>query len=689
MTDTVARNTAIALTVVLATWLGACVDSELTAGPDATLLDSETPLDSEGDVPFDTEDVPDADDDVLPDTEDVPDTDDPDLPDSDEPDVPDTDDPDVPDVEDGSDVPDTDVPECNNNRDCRLLLEPDLCEEAVCRDGQCLLRPVEDCCLSDFDCEPLNGECTVAFCIEPGEACFVEDLCSCEDDRDCFDDAPDCTLGTCDGGVCGAIDIGACCDSNADCNDGNSCTADFCFDGQCVREDVDGPECCTNSPVIATTFSPSPAFRTENNTRVRWLLVETDLTVSPPAALYLGDVANRTIALGNGNIARATARFPIGPIDAGTDVEVRFQVFMDLRPGSAVDRLSVVLATNTREIPIFEKGEAGLLEWHSANRTVAMSDSFDAAWLEFRYDATQSNTDTNYLGVLVDDLVVRTGCGGNGGCETHDQCPDGPCFEGVCNPDGTCGIEVIVCEDDDDDPCTSAFCDPNTNSCQVEVRDCSDGDLCTTDACTPDGCVNPPLDCGDGEPCTDDTCDPDVGCLNSPTECDDGNPCTADSCQRGVGCVFVPIDNCCQPTTVTWDFEGANDEWVSSPLLMDFGWQFISAEGTTALYYGNANTLTFDLGQPHVASTTSGAFSLPQNAAEIRFTMNYLLGLDDDGNSERILLALLNGDGAVSEFLWRTEAGSPPQYGRSTRHDHSSRRRWRWPPPALSLRWLR
>jgi hypothetical protein len=46
------------------------------------------------------------------------------------------------------------------------------------------------------------------------------------------------------------------------------------------------------------------------------------------------------------------------------------------------------------------------------------------------------------------------------------------------------------------------------------------------------------VNCDDGNPCTIDSCSPE-GCVHAPVNCDDGNPCTVDSCGPN-GCVHVP-----------------------------------------------------------------------------------------------------------------------------------------------------
>jgi hypothetical protein len=75
-----------------------------------------------------------------------------------------------------------------------------------------------------------------------------------------------------------------------------------------------------------------------------------------------------------------------------------------------------------------------------------------------------------------------------------------------------------------------------------DVRGCSDGDACTSDACDPSsGCVHTPVSCDDGSVCTADSCDPGSGCIHTDMsfQCNDGNVCTTDSCNPVTGCAHT------------------------------------------------------------------------------------------------------------------------------------------------------
>ncbi len=80
--------------------------------------------------------------------------------------------------------------------------------------------------------------------------------------------------------------------------------------------------------------------------------------------------------------------------------------------------------------------------------------------------------------------------------------------------------------------------------------ECSDGDLCTADACdTKTGvCSYKALDCDDGNACTiGEACNGKLGVCTkgTPVDCDDGNECTLDTCDTKTGlCSNAPIKGC-------------------------------------------------------------------------------------------------------------------------------------------------
>ena len=176
-----------------------------------------------------------------------------------------------------------------------------------------------------------------------------------------------------------------------------------------------------------------------------------------------------------------------------------------------------------------------------------------------------------------DDSVCTSGdkCAG-GQCEAgpHLQCDDGnPCTDDLCSADvgcvhtpnvapcdlgnectvgdhcqgGICQFESLLgC--DDDNLCTTDFCDPESGCVhQLNNNPCDDEDVCTTgDHCHLGECSHAgTLNCDDGNHCTDDSCSPVAGCSfvynNAP--CNDDNPCTAgEACAQGSCQPGLPVD---------------------------------------------------------------------------------------------------------------------------------------------------
>jgi cysteine-rich repeat protein len=121
-----------------------------------------------------------------------------------------------------------------------------------------------------------------------------------------------------------------------------------------------------------------------------------------------------------------------------------------------------------------------------------------------------------------DSNCTLTGCG-NGVVTAGEQCDDGNVANGDCCS-ATCQFEVTG------SPCGD------------------DGDACTADTCNGAGqcthTVAPGAPCNlDGNLCTDDVCDATGACVGGPpTDCSDGDPCTVDGCSPRVGCTH--IDTC-------------------------------------------------------------------------------------------------------------------------------------------------
>ncbi len=161
--------------------------------------------------------------------------------------------------------------------------------------------------------------------------------------------------------------------------------------------------------------------------------------------------------------------------------------------------------------------------------------------------------------VPVEDGIV---CGDESLCGGPSTCVEGSCVAGET---GTC---------DDDNPCTTDGCDPNSGCVNTyNQKPCDDGTVCTVgDSCNQGQCIGESVDCDDGNQCTNDKCDPVTGCESTiqedectdgdactdkdkcidgicvagdPLLCDDDEPCTKDSCDTLTGCVYDIMDGDC------------------------------------------------------------------------------------------------------------------------------------------------
>jgi len=105
-----------------------------------------------------------------------------------------------------------------------------------------------------------------------------------------------------------------------------------------------------------------------------------------------------------------------------------------------------------------------------------------------------------------------------------------------CDPTtGDC-IYTSLCVNNNTVACTGSICNTTTDSCEETYNNtlCPAPDFCSVGICTPTGCNgSEPLNCNDNNPCTSDYCDPLSGCVYTSLNeslCGDDFTCTLDSC---------------------------------------------------------------------------------------------------------------------------------------------------------------
>jgi len=158
------------------------------------------------------------------------------------------------------------------------------------------------------------------------------------------------------------------------------------------------------------------------------------------------------------------------------------------------------------------------------------------------------------VGEAVPECAVALDCDDANDC-TADSCTDGICVNTPATDDAFCAGGICC-----GGICVQAACDSDL--------DCSDGDLCTDEACLfPGTCaatcsyVEPACSGALADGCCPAGCDwmTDVDCSCDPVcaadnDCDDGDACTTDTCvdagQCGAACINDPIPGC-QTCTVT------------------------------------------------------------------------------------------------------------------------------------------
>lgn len=185
-------------------------------------------------------------------------------------------------------------------------------------------------------------------------------------------------------------------------------------------------------------------------------------------------------------------------------------------------------------------------------------------------DKDQPHPDNPCLICLVDttpelaDVADDTPCDDLDPCTTSDTCQAGTCTPGAvmeCNDDNPCTQDLCV-----DGECSTIALDgtqcPWNDSCVTVAvciqgvctpdpsLSCDDNNPCTSDTCSPTGCIHTALDglpcddankCTMGDKCVADQCTPGTDTPN----CEDGNLCTDNLCDPAIGCYAQLADNPC------------------------------------------------------------------------------------------------------------------------------------------------
>jgi len=213
------------------------------------------------------------------------------------------------------------------------------------------------------------------------------------------------------------------------------------------------------------------------------------------------------------------------------------------RSGKVVDGAPLVLSGHPAGLPLKVAANASVRANAHANYFEANVDAYGGNSGSPIVNATTGLVE----GVLVrgnDDFVYNR----KAKCYTSNKCFDSGCPTWEEATRTTRFASWIPCTSDagcnDGDPCNGdETCVGGTCHAGVSV-DCSDGSVCTTDACVVSGgaamCTSTTLSCNDGNACTVDACDPVTGCSSTPIVCGAGQVCLGGACTtcapRGATC---------------------------------------------------------------------------------------------------------------------------------------------------------
>jgi len=484
---------------------------------------------------------------------------------------------------------------CDDGNACTLK---DVCLGGKCVSGAPGLCDDNNVCTADV-CDPGKG------CVHTptGEACNDDNACTGPDvckGVNCAggakvgcDDGNPCTADGCDKKVgCTQVPV----QGNAKCDDGNSCTTtDGCSEGKCIG--FGGPTCSDGNPCTADTCTPTggcvnkasdgvtcddgnpctiadacqagvckPSTQLSCDDGSPCTLDGCDAikgclhtSASTGKATKIAIPSNAKTTLSNGQPAVATwdqfagwTHALNGAVWLWTSVDVQ-------KPGE------VEQATFTRVFEVPKGGETVVGELHIAtdgsfvctlNGILIGVEVDEANWADpislpisgqlgagsnsltcivtnpGKPGATAKQNPAG-LYFLVDITVYEPGgalpCQDGNACTTADWCMGVQCQAGA----------IASC--DDNNGCTSDFCNPKTGCGHTPNKAvaCNDGNACTVaDTCSGGICSGAlPAGCDDFNPCTVEVCDAKLGCLHKPDDgkaCDDGDKCTAkDACKGG------------------------------------------------------------------------------------------------------------------------------------------------------------
>ncbi len=523
----------------------------------------------------------------------------------------------------------------------------------TCTDGACKAGSIVDCndknpCTTDL-CDGKGG-CThpaVAdkTACDDGDPCTLLDMCmtgACKASAIDCNDKNDCTADSCVGGVCKYVNIAGSCDDFNGCTIGDTCSAGKCEPGKAVDCTVDTKGCgsgvckSTGSATYACTIAAQPdgtACNADNNGCTVGDACKTGACVVGAAKDCSGSSSKDGCQVGTCQSLSATtnACTPV-PAALGTSCNADSNGCTQGDACNGLGACTAGAAVDCNQDPAY--CTAGVCK--STGTTTYLCAGGTA-----KTDGTVCNAD-------------------NSGC-TQDTCKGGKCVVGAA-PDcstATDKCNVGVCK----------YADWSAFTCVPSPIACSDGDICTDDACAlPGGCAftpntaacddnnvctlsdtcaggkcgsTTPADCTDNNVCTTDACDPAKGCVNTLISCDDADPCTVDTCDSDKGCLHALLSSCVLvpvPYVEPFNCGGAFGWTLGQTVENGVGW---AVDGTPAQpgYLSPSCSLNFNNGvdfacvKPMEAFATSPVIDTSKVAPGTHLALRFFNNGDYEGST--------------------------------------------------------
>jgi hypothetical protein len=346
-----------------------------------------------------------------------------------------------------------------------------VCTEDACGwSKKCTFTAIPGCCMGPGDCVD-NDPCTEDLCAFAGALCEHLPIPNCcVKTKDC-DDSDPCTKDLCTPDGCTHTDV--CCASDAECDDGDDkCTVDKCVASFCRHDPTGAPGCCT-SDLLATSFENGDAAGFELDPPVDgvgWTVTSAAKAAIGGWALYYGNPDTLDYDTGWDSNSGA-ALSPVVALPVGYGASLGFQVYMDTESDWEYDQLRVSWVSEAGTWTVWDKGDLDDFEAWVPVEVDLSAFAGTSGQVRFSFD-TVDNLTNGTLGVLVDELAIRSSCAPVT-CGTDSDCDDGLWFTNQSCSGGTCAYEVPEkipeCEDD---------------------WDCDDYDWCMIDSCVDQTCYN-------------------------------------------------------------------------------------------------------------------------------------------------------------------------------------------------------